>query len=34
VKVQVLRTSLSGRDADDAAGKKDSKAEPSSEQKT
>jgi preprotein translocase subunit YajC len=34
VKVQVLRTSLTGRDADDTAGKKDSKSESSSEQKT
>jgi len=34
VKVQVLRTSLTGRDADDGAAKKDSKGESSSEQKT
>ena len=33
VKVQVLRTSLSGRDADDASAKKE-KSESSSEQKT
>jgi preprotein translocase subunit YajC len=33
VKVQVLRTSLTGRDADDSTAKKDSKSE-SSEQKT
>ncbi len=34
VKVQVLRTSLTGRDADDTTAKKDPKAESSSEQKT
>jgi preprotein translocase subunit YajC len=35
VKIQVLRTSLSGRDADDTTAKKDNKTEsPSSEQKT
>jgi preprotein translocase subunit YajC len=34
VKVQVLRTSLTGRDADDTTPKKDAKSEPSSEQKT
>ncbi|HVW26220.1 MAG TPA: preprotein translocase subunit YajC [Polyangiaceae bacterium] len=34
VKVQVLRTSLTGRDADDTAAKKDAKGESSSEQKT
>ena len=34
VKVQVLRTSLTGRDAEEPAAKKDAKSEPSSEQKT